>query len=495
MSGQAHLEVFDNLTVDDISNNEVLREAYKRSNCSNLSQFLALGENRFKISNYNIRTENYLRESLRGFLSKDKVMDLPGKSNLTISNPPPKSNTKPNSKQREETIAKLKPLSSVEKQFLDKVLDGSTRIEEFRQLTIYDITSNVRLIHVYEYSSAENLCEFLTLGYRRKDIRNYGRKSEEVLRRSIEKLISSRAVDFYDNKLDTKTHKIEERTVEHEKLILALKEQERARKLISVRLWKQICSDLQASPMAHELIASTAAELDMPWPLSVKSPYSEKTLSDYLNYSISDLLELDRFGWKKVNVYVACIIYMHKMHVHGSATQTQSVKDTVLTIWQNSRLTEKEKKVIELRFGIQDERKHTLAEIKEHFGVTRESIRQIESKALKKLRMSMHFKALPSQLIENKNLIWERLTDQPRLKKQEWMEPLEDRLGFEYQIALEIINQRKNRNRNTSALAHWLDNKFPNDETFWYKEEKVLPEKIEHNDGMNHGLLDFLNQL
>ncbi|MFP4015677.1 MAG: RNA polymerase sigma factor RpoD [Halanaerobiales bacterium] len=49
-------------------------------------------------------------------------------------------------------------------------------------------------------------------------------------------------------------------------------------------------------------------------------------------------------------------------------------------------LTEREKRILELRFGIADGRNRTLEEVGKEFGVTRERIRQIEAKALRKLR-------------------------------------------------------------------------------------------------------------
>jgi RNA polymerase primary sigma factor len=51
-----------------------------------------------------------------------------------------------------------------------------------------------------------------------------------------------------------------------------------------------------------------------------------------------------------------------------------------------STLTEREKKVIELRFGLRGGRERTLEEVGQEFKVTRERIRQIEAKALRKLR-------------------------------------------------------------------------------------------------------------
>jgi len=49
-------------------------------------------------------------------------------------------------------------------------------------------------------------------------------------------------------------------------------------------------------------------------------------------------------------------------------------------------LSDREREVLEMRFGLIDGQDHTLEEVGKHFGVTRERIRQIEAKALRKLR-------------------------------------------------------------------------------------------------------------
>lgn len=57
-------------------------------------------------------------------------------------------------------------------------------------------------------------------------------------------------------------------------------------------------------------------------------------------------------------------------------------------------LTEREQKILKLRFGLEDGKSHTLEEVGQEFNVTRERIRQIEAKALAKLRKHKDAKKL-----------------------------------------------------------------------------------------------------
>ena len=75
---------------------------------------------------------------------------------------------------------------------------------------------------------------------------------------------------------------------------------------------------------------------------------------------------------------------------------TQILKEQLATIL--STLSEREQKIIKLRFGIGGERPHTLEEVGAEFSVTRERIRQIEAKALSKLRKHKDTKKLHEYL-------------------------------------------------------------------------------------------------
>ncbi len=61
-------------------------------------------------------------------------------------------------------------------------------------------------------------------------------------------------------------------------------------------------------------------------------------------------------------------------------------------------LTDREREVLEMRFGLNDGKDHTLEEVGKSFGVTRERIRQIEAKALRKLRHPSRSKSLRDYL-------------------------------------------------------------------------------------------------
>ena len=136
-----------------------------------------------------------------------------------------------------------------------------------------------------------------------------------------------------------------------------------------IRVSRQLLQELGREPSPEEI----AEELDMPVdrvreilkisqePVSLETPIGEEEDSH-----LGDFIQDD-------NVPVPA----------EAAAQTllKEQLDEVL-----STLTEREQKVLRLRFGMNDGRARTLEEVGKEFDVTRERIRQIEAKALRKLR-------------------------------------------------------------------------------------------------------------
>jgi RNA polymerase primary sigma factor len=80
----------------------------------------------------------------------------------------------------------------------------------------------------------------------------------------------------------------------------------------------------------------------------------------------------------------------------ADAAAHQLLKEQVMDVLAS--LAPRERKVLELRFGLEDGRSRTLEEVGREFHVTRERIRQIEAKALRKLRHPSRSKKLRDYL-------------------------------------------------------------------------------------------------
>ena len=145
----------------------------------------------------------------------------------------------------------------------------------------------------------------------------------------------------------------------------------------TIRVSRQLLQELGHDPSAEEI----ARELDMPVekvrdilkisqePVSLETPIGEEEdshLGDFIpDEDASEPSEAASFSLLR--------------------EQLEEVLDT---------LAPREKKVLELRFGIVDGRTRTLEEVGKEFNVTRERIRQIEAKALRKLRHPSRSKKL-----------------------------------------------------------------------------------------------------
>ena len=74
------------------------------------------------------------------------------------------------------------------------------------------------------------------------------------------------------------------------------------------------------------------------------------------------------------------------------SASSQLLKEQVQSVL--GTLSEREQKIITMRFGLDNTKSHTLEEVGQEFAVTRERIRQIEAKALAKLRKHKDAKKL-----------------------------------------------------------------------------------------------------
>lgn len=136
-----------------------------------------------------------------------------------------------------------------------------------------------------------------------------------------------------------------------------------------IRVSRQLLQELGREPMPEEI----AEELDMPVervreilkisqePVSLETPIGEEEDSH-----LGDFIQDDN------------------VPVPAEAAAATLLKEQLGEVLDT--LTEREQKVLRLRFGMNDGRARTLEEVGKEFDVTRERIRQIEAKALRKLR-------------------------------------------------------------------------------------------------------------
>ena len=126
---------------------------------------------------------------------------------------------------------------------------------------------------------------------------------------------------------------------------------------------------------------------------TMKHPMATNALS-----RVADLYICDSCG--NAEGLLAFMQHSHPLH-RWSVFQPQKpdsdfkarpTKDVLAEVLQT--LTPREEKVLRLRFGLEDGRSRTLEEVGKEFNVTRERIRQIEAKALRKLRHPSRSKKL-----------------------------------------------------------------------------------------------------
>src|SRR3989344_210320 len=141
---------------------------------------------------------------------------------------------------------------------------------------------------------------------------------------------------------------------------------------------RRLSQDLGRDPMPEEIATEMGVEVEKVYQIE---KISQDTIS--LESPIGD--DDDKST-------LADFIQDEKSLTPTQLTSQELLKDQIRDIIQD--LTERERKILEMRFGLEDGVTHTLEEVGKVFNVTRERIRQIEAKALEKIRLHDEAKRL-----------------------------------------------------------------------------------------------------
>ncbi len=137
----------------------------------------------------------------------------------------------------------------------------------------------------------------------------------------------------------------------------------------ATRCNRKLVQELGREPTVEEI----AAELNLP---------VEKIIE--ANRTAADTLSLDTPVGDEEDTSIGSFVEDERTPGPADATSNALLAEALKEILDT--LTEREADVLRMRFGMADGRTHTLEEVGQIFGVTRERIRQIENKAIRKLR-------------------------------------------------------------------------------------------------------------
>ena len=137
----------------------------------------------------------------------------------------------------------------------------------------------------------------------------------------------------------------------------------------ATRCNRKLVQELGREPTVEEI----AAELGLP---------VEKIIE--ANRTAADTLSLDTPVGDEEDTSIGSFVEDERTPGPADATSNALLSEALKEILDT--LTEREADVLRMRFGMYDGRTHTLEEVGQIFGVTRERIRQIENKAIRKLR-------------------------------------------------------------------------------------------------------------
>ncbi|NMC51603.1 sigma-70 family RNA polymerase sigma factor [Candidatus Kuenenbacteria bacterium] len=142
---------------------------------------------------------------------------------------------------------------------------------------------------------------------------------------------------------------------------------------------RRLIQDLGREPLAEEIAAEMGEEIEK---INHIMQISQDTVS--LETSVGD----DGDDDAKLSDFIEDTKTMSPSKAASLRLLAEHVKSII------EELTPRERKILEMRFGLVDGVAHTLEEVGQEFGVTRERIRQIETKALEKIQQHLDMKKL-----------------------------------------------------------------------------------------------------
>ncbi len=148
-----------------------------------------------------------------------------------------------------------------------------------------------------------------------------------------------------------------------------------------IRISRQLVQDLGREPLPEEI----AEEMNI----------SEERVREILKIA-QEPVSLETPIGEEDDSHLGDFIEDHDAQAPADAAAFELLKEQLEDVLDT--LSAREEKVLRLRFGLDDGRSRTLEEVGQYFGVTRERIRQIEAKALRKLRHPMRSKRLRDYL-------------------------------------------------------------------------------------------------
>jgi len=148
-----------------------------------------------------------------------------------------------------------------------------------------------------------------------------------------------------------------------------------------IRISRQLVQELGREPLPEEI----ALEMNI----------SEDRVREILKIA-QEPVSLETPIGEEDDSHLGDFIEDHEAQAPADAAAFELLKEQLEDVLDT--LSAREEKVLRLRFGLDDGRSRTLEEVGQFFGVTRERIRQIEAKALRKLRHPMRSKRLRDYL-------------------------------------------------------------------------------------------------